>query len=111
MTHPDQLALLHRDPDECFDTAVEEVLSWATPVLHFRRTATKRHRDRRPPDHRRRQVVIWHISANRDEDVWDNPFDFDIGRNQNQHVAFGGGGPHFCLGANLARMELRLILP
>ena len=56
------------------------------------------------------RVVIWHISANRDEEVWDDPFVFDITRNPNPHVAFGGGGSHFCLGANLARMELKLIL-
>jgi cholest-4-en-3-one 26-monooxygenase len=52
---------------------------------------------------------MWHASANRDEDVFDDPFRFDVGRTPNDHVAFGGGGPHFCLGANLARMELRLI--
>ena len=55
------------------------------------------------------KVVIWYISANRDEDVFDDPFRFDITRDPNEHVAFGGGGPHFCLGANLARMELQLI--
>ena len=70
----------------------------------------RRHRDprsgrSRPGD----RVVIWHISANRDEEVWDDPFVFDITRNPNPHVAFGGGGSHFCLGANLARMELELI--
>jgi cytochrome P450 len=59
------------------------------------------------PDER---VLIWHISANRDEEIWDDPFVFDITRDPNPHVAFGGGGSHFCLGANLARTELRLIL-
>jgi cholest-4-en-3-one 26-monooxygenase len=53
---------------------------------------------------------MWHISANRDEEVFDDPYTFDITRSPNPHVAFGGGGPHYCLGANLARMELRLIL-
>ena len=52
---------------------------------------------------------MWYVSANRDEDVFDDPFRFDITRSPNEHVAFGGGGPHFCLGANLARMELRLL--
>jgi len=52
---------------------------------------------------------MWHISANRDEDVFDEPFRFDITRSPNEHIAFGGGGPHFCLGANLARMELRIL--
>ena len=50
---------------------------------------------------------MWHISANRDEEVFDDPFRFDIERTPNDHIAFGGGGAHFCLGANLARMELR----
>jgi cholest-4-en-3-one 26-monooxygenase len=52
--------------------------------------------------------VFWHISANRDEDVFPDPYKFDVGRTPNEHVAFGGGGPHFCLGANLARMEMRV---
>ena len=55
------------------------------------------------------KLVIWHISANRDDRCFDDPFRFDIERHPNDHVAFGGGGPHFCLGANLARMELRLM--
>jgi len=110
MTHPEQLALLQSDPDQYFDTAVEEVLRWATPVLHFRRTATADTEIRGRQIKKGDRVVIWHISANRDEEVWDNPFDFDITRNPNPHIAFGGGGSHFCLGANLARMELRLIL-
>jgi cholest-4-en-3-one 26-monooxygenase len=55
------------------------------------------------------KVSIWYVSANRDEDVFENPFKFDITRNPNDHVAFGGGGPHHCLGANLARMEMRLL--
>ena len=52
---------------------------------------------------------MWHISANRDEEVFDDPFRFDIERTPNEHVAFGGGGAHYCLGANLARVELRII--
>ena len=70
----------------------------------------RRHRDPGPAITVGDRVVIWHISANRDEEVWDDPFVFDITRTPNQHVAFGGGGSHFCLGANLARMELKLIL-
>ena len=52
---------------------------------------------------------MWHTSANRDEAVFDDPFRFDVDVSPNEHIAFGGGGPHFCLGANLARMELKLI--
>ncbi len=110
MTNPDQLALVQSDPDKYFDTAVEEVLRWATPVLHFRRTATADTEIRGRKIKEGDRVVIWHISANRDEEVWADPFTFDITRNPNPHIAFGGGGSHFCLGANLARMELRLIL-
>jgi len=110
MTHPDQFKLLQSDPEELMGTAVEEVLRWASPVLHFRRTATRDTEVRGQKIKAGDRVVIWHISANRDEDVWANPFDFDITRDPNPHVAFGGGGSHFCLGANLARMELRLIL-
>jgi cholest-4-en-3-one 26-monooxygenase len=110
MTHPEQFELLKSDPDAHFDTAIEEVLRWATPVLHFRRTATTDAEIRGRQIKQGDRVVMWHISANRDEDVWANPFDFDITRTPNPHVAFGGGGSHFCLGANLARLELRLIL-
>ena len=111
LTNPDQFELLKQRPRGRIDDAVEEILRWASPVLHFRRTATAdteiRGRQIKAGD----RVVIWHISANRDEEVWDDPFVFDITRNPNPHVAFGGGGSHFCLGANLARMELQLIFP
>ena len=110
LTHPEQFELLKSDPDALMDNAVEEVLRWASPVLHFRRTATTDTEIRGQKIAAGDRVVIWHISANRDEEVWDNPFTFDITRSPNPHVAFGGGGSHFCLGANLARMELKLIL-
>ena len=80
------------------------MLRWASPV-----DALPPHGARATPSSRGQQikegdkVVIWYISANRDEDVFDDPYTFDIGRTPNEHVAFGGGGPHFCLGANLAR--------
>jgi cholest-4-en-3-one 26-monooxygenase len=106
--HPDQWQRLVADPS-LLDSAVEEMLRWGSPVMHFRRTATS---DREIRGHRINagdKVVIWYISANRDEDVFDDPFRFDITRSPNDHVAFGGGGPHFCLGANLARMEIRVM--
>jgi cholest-4-en-3-one 26-monooxygenase len=110
LTHPEQLAALRDDLDTMMPAAVDEVLRWGSPVLHFRRTAAAdteiRGREMKAGD----KVVMWHISANRDEEVFTDPFTFDITRSPNPHVAFGGGGPHFCLGANLARMELRLIL-
>jgi cholest-4-en-3-one 26-monooxygenase len=110
LTHPEQLVALRDDIDGMMPAAVDEILRWGSPVLHFRRTATAdselRGREIKAGD----KVVMWHISANRDEEVFADPFTFDITRSPNPHVAFGGGGPHYCLGANLARMELRLIL-
>jgi cholest-4-en-3-one 26-monooxygenase len=109
MQHPEQYEALREDLDGKLDRAIEEVLRWASPVYHFRRTASADTvldgQEIKAGD----KVVIWHISANRDEDVFEDPFRFDIERWPNEHVAFGGGGPHFCLGANLARMELKLI--
>jgi cholest-4-en-3-one 26-monooxygenase len=89
--------------------AVEEMLRYITPVMHFRRTATM---DWRIGDQEIKEgdkVVFWHTSANRDEKVFDNAERFDISRDPNNHIAFGGGGPHFCLGANLARMEIQVM--
>lgn len=109
LEHPEQWERLKADPDGLLDTAVDEILRWATPVLHFRRTATAdteiRGREIKEGD----KVVMWHISANRDEEVFEDPFVFDVGRTPNDHIAFGGGGAHYCLGANLARAELRII--
>ncbi len=109
MDNPDQLAKLAGDPDRYIDGAVEEILRWSTPVLHFRRTAMRDVELRGKQIKAGDKVVMWHISANRDEEVFDDPFRFDIERSPNDHIAFGGGGAHYCLGTNLARMELRLI--
>ena len=108
LDHPDQLERLRARRD-LLPGAVDEMLRYASPVMHFRRTAT---RDLVLGDQRVSEgdkVVIWYASANRDEAVFDDPMRFDIERSPNEHVAFGGGGPHFCLGANLARMEIRVI--
>ena len=106
--NPDQYRALRADPG-LIDRAVEEILRWASPVLHFRRTATADTELHGQPIARGDKVVMWHISDNRDEDVFSDPFRFDITRSPNNHVAFGGGGPHHCLGAYLARMQLRLM--
>jgi cholest-4-en-3-one 26-monooxygenase len=111
LENPEQLAKLRADHSgERMATAVEEILRWSTPIQYFRRTATRdvelRGRTVRAGD----WVVLWYPSANRDEDVFPDAFTFDVDRTPNDHVTFGGGGPHFCLGANLARLELRLIL-
>ena len=108
--HPAELEKLRRDPSpDRITRAVEEILRWASPILYFRRTATRdvdlRGKTIRAGD----RVVLWYASANRDEEAFADPFRFDVDRSPNDHVTFGGGGPHFCLGAGLARMELRLI--
>ena len=106
--HPDQLERLRADP-ALMGTAVDEIIRWATPVLHFRRTATRdldlRGRHIRQGD----KVVTWYISANRDELVFEDPYTFDVGRRPNEHVSFGRGGPHFCLGAHLAKLEVKVM--
>jgi cytochrome P450 len=88
-------------------TAVEEIVRWATPVIHFRRTVTT---DVEMGGARLRagdKVVIWYNSANRDERTFTDPYRFDVTRSPNEHVGFGGGGAHYCLGANLARREIK----
>jgi cholest-4-en-3-one 26-monooxygenase len=107
-TFPDQWERLRRDRS-LLDTAVEEMLRYVTPVMNFRRTATCDLELSATAIKEDDKVVFFHTSANRDEDVFDRPEVFDIGRDPNPHVAFGGGGPHFCLGANLARMEIRVM--
>src|SRR5262245_6722702 len=110
--HPEQKQLLIDDPETHMATAVEEIVRYSTPVIHFRRTTTERVE---LPSGRHtfddgEKVVLWYNSANRDEDAFDHPERFDITRSPNEHVGFGGGGPHFCLGANLARMEIYVLL-
>ena len=90
--------------------AVEEILRWSSPVSCFARRATRDTEIRGVPIAEGDRVTMWYPSANRDEDVFDDPFRFDITRSPNPHVAFGGGGVHFCLGANLARRELTTLL-
>lgn len=108
MEHPDQLERLRRDPS-IMPTAVEEICRWATPVMHFRRTATRDVELRGQQIRKGDKVVTWHISANRDETVFPEPFRFDLTRQPNEHVTFGPGGPHFCLGAHLAKLETKIM--
>ena len=106
--YPDQWAILRDDPDGTLDTAIEEVIRWASPVNYMARTAT---RDIELHDQLIRagdKVVLLYSSANRDETVFDEPDRFDVRRTPNHHLGFGFG-PHFCLGATLARIELRAI--
>ncbi|EUA49850.1 cytochrome P450 family protein [Mycobacterium xenopi 3993] len=109
VANPEQIER-YRDEEALRPSAVEEVLRWATPVAYWTRTAkvdVEMDGQHIPKGDR---VVSMLRSANRDEEVFDDPFRFDIGRQPNPHVAFGGGGPHHCLGAMLARAELRAVL-
>ena len=105
---PDQWKLYCEHP-ELSDTAVEEVLRWSTPVAYFRRTATEDTEIRGQPIAIGDKVTVWYPSANQDEEHFENPFALDITRDPNHHISFGGGGPHFCLGAHLARLEIKVI--
>lgn len=107
--HPDQRQLLLDDYSGHATDAVEEIVRWATPVIHFRRTATCDTEISGHPIAGGEKVVMWFNSANRDERMFTDPFQFDITRSPNQHVGYGGGGPHFCLGANLARREISVM--
>jgi cholest-4-en-3-one 26-monooxygenase len=107
-----------QNPDEwervCNDrsllpTAVEEMLRFVTPVMNFRRTAMRDTELSGTKISEGDKVVFYHASGNRDEEIFKDSDRFDIGRAPNPHIAFGGGGPHFCLGANLARMEIRIM--
>ncbi len=98
-----------RDDRSLTRTAVEEIVRWATPVLHFRRTATRDVEMHGTVIKAGDKVVTWYISGNRDEEVFDDPFTFDIRRWPNEHLGFGKGGPHTCLGAPLARLEIGIM--
>ena len=104
--HPDQAQRL-RDDASLWDTAVEEMLRWGSSIHNFRRTATCNTEIGGVPIAAGEKVVMYYASANRDERVFPDPHRFDVGRTPNDHMAFGGGGVHFCLGANLARAEIK----
>ena len=105
----EQLGRWQSDFETHAGTAVEEILRWSTPVVHFRRTATTDTEVAGTAIAAGDKVLIFFNSANRDETVFDDPNDFDIGRAPNPHLTLGGGGPHFCLGAHLARLEIRIL--
>ncbi|NBU56771.1 MAG: cytochrome P450, partial [Acidimicrobiia bacterium] len=106
--HPDEWRRLQADPS-LVTSAVEEILRWATPVNYFRRAATCDVELHGVTIAEGESVTMFYPSANRDERVFTDPDRFDIGRIPNPHVTFGGGGPHFCLGSNLARLEMRIL--
>jgi methyl-branched lipid omega-hydroxylase len=108
-THPDQREILAADFEAVIPTAVEEIVRWATPVIHFRRTAVVDGVVGGQEVKAGEKVVMWFNSANRDEEVFADPYVFDVRRTPNDHFGFGAGGPHFCLGANLARREITVM--
>jgi cytochrome P450 len=108
MRNPDQWKLLAQNP-ALMPTAIEEILRWTSPITHIMRTATRDFEWRGRQIHDDDFVVIWNPSANRDEEVFPDPYRFDIARTPNYHLAFGQG-EHFCIGSHLARLELRLML-
>ena len=108
LKHPDQLARLAADPS-LLDSAIEEILRFTSPVIHFCRTAVADFEIGGQTIRKGESVSLWYPSANRDEEVFDRPYEFDIARDPNPHLAFGGYGPHFCIGAHFARTQLRAV--
>ena len=108
--HPDQRQLLLSDPDTYVRPCIEEVLRYATPVMHFCRSALEDTELRGSPIAAGERIVMWYCSGNRDETAFDDPGRFDITRSPNPHLAFGAGGPHFCIGATLGRKMLSAAL-
>lgn len=106
--HPAERARLAADPT-LLPSAIEEMLRWVTPVTHFRRTARTDTELAGQQIRTGDKVAMWYASANRDEAQFPDADRFDVGRAPNDHVAFGAGGPHFCLGASLARLEARVM--
>jgi cytochrome P450 len=105
--NPDELERLRNNP-ELLKPAIEEIVRWTSPSVYKRRTAAHNTELRGHLIRKGQKVTVWEMSANRDEDVFENAFRFDVGRDPNYHVGFGLG-THFCLGANLARLEIRVM--
>jgi methyl-branched lipid omega-hydroxylase len=108
LEHPDQLAIMRENPS-LISQGVEEILRWTSVVNYFARTATRDTEIGGQKITAGDKVVMWYSSASRDEEVYADPQTFDVTRTEHAHKAFGGGGRHFCLGAGLARLELRIV--
>ncbi|HYX79940.1 MAG TPA: cytochrome P450, partial [Actinomycetota bacterium] len=106
--HPDQWQRLREEP-EVMPLAAEEILRYASPTMHFRRTATHDLELHGTTIRQGDKIVVWFVSGNFDEEVFPEAERFDVGRDPNPHMAFGSGGPHVCLGAHLARLEVRVM--
>jgi methyl-branched lipid omega-hydroxylase len=108
--YPDQRALWREDPVGIAATGVDEIVRWATPVIWMRRTVASDTVLGDVEMHEGDKVIMFYNSANRDEDIFEDPYTFDVRRDPNPHIGFGAAGPHFCLGAHLARQEISVML-
>ena len=109
MEHPDQKAVVLADIPGTLDTLVDEMLRYVSPVMYFRRTVVTDTELRGVPLSAGQKITVWYGAANRDEDVFTDPHAFDVTRSPNEHIAFGGRGPHYCLGTALAKMEIKVM--
>ncbi len=107
LAEPEQLEALRRDPG-LMKSATEEIIRWSSPVAYFKRVVAEDTTIAGVPIAQGDRVTLWYPSGNRDAAFFEDPFRFDIRRGTNEHMAFGGGGPHFCLGAHLARREITI---
>jgi cytochrome P450 len=104
--YPDEKRKWQADLEGLGASAVEEIIRWASPVMHMRRTVTRDTIFAGVPMEKHQKIAMWYISANRDEQYFPDAYRFDVARTPNEQGAFGTGGPHFCLGAHLARREV-----
>jgi cytochrome P450 len=107
---PELMVQLRNGDETIWETAPDEFIRWASPTMHFRRTATRDFELHGRQVKEGDKVLLWFVSANRDESAFDNPFELNLKRSPNRHVSFGQGGPHICLGMWLARLEVKLLL-
>jgi cytochrome P450 len=107
--YPDQRAIWQADFEDVSKTAIEEIVRWASPVIFMRRTTTRDTELGGQSLKEGEKLLLFYSSGNRDEDVFEEPYRFDVRRSPNEHVGFGGPGPHFCMGANLARREMKVM--
>jgi len=107
MEHPEQKEIVLADVPGTLDTLVDEMLRYVSPVMYFRRTVVADTELRGVPLQAGQKITVWYGAANRDEDVFTDPHAFDVTRSPNEHIAFGGRGPHYCLGTALAKMEIK----
>ena len=109
MQHPEQRERALADVPGTLDTLTDEMLRFVSPVMYFRRTVTTDTELRGVPLRQNDKITVWYGAANRDEEVFADPHGFDVTRSPNEHIAFGGRGPHYCLGVALARMEIKVM--